>query len=149
MFSACEPSGLVASTQFCYCSKQAATVVCKEWVWLCSNETLFSKTGRGLEVAHRTYLNDPWSKWPTCINLFDPKNTLIVIIPFNLQIRSCGTPDEMIQLIHYRAERFTPMQCGSRSWAQSHCECAEPGQAPCLVIYGLPWPIYMNCLVSL
>lgn len=31
-------------------------VICKERVWLCSNETLFSKTGRRLDVAHMTCL---------------------------------------------------------------------------------------------
>lgn len=41
------PKGFVPMTQLCHSSKRSLRENVNEWVWLCSNNTLFTKTGDG------------------------------------------------------------------------------------------------------
>lgn len=51
---------VLVTTSTLLCSRNQQQKI-KEWEWLCSNKTLFAKTGKGLDLACRPYLADPCS----------------------------------------------------------------------------------------
>lgn len=51
---------VLVTTSTLLCSRNQQQTI-KEWEWLCTNKTLFAKTGKGLDLACRPQLPDPCS----------------------------------------------------------------------------------------